>query len=53
MVEKSAQSGFYKVLQNPPFDFTLHAIPLRLAGVSRHNGMRPTLWLMPNKDKGK
>jgi hypothetical protein len=29
MVKKSAQSGFYKVIQNPPFNFTLHGIPLR------------------------
>lgn len=33
LVKNSAQSGFYKVIQNPPFNFTLHGIPLRFAEV--------------------
>jgi hypothetical protein len=33
MVKQSAQSGFYKVIQNPPFNFVLHGIPLRFAEV--------------------
>ena len=40
MVEKSAQSGFYRVIQNPPFNFTLHAVPLRFAEVGCRNRMR-------------
>lgn len=39
MVKKSAQSGFYKVIQNPPFNFTLHAVPLRFAEVYCRNRM--------------
>jgi uncharacterized LabA/DUF88 family protein len=33
LVKKSAQTGFYKVIQNPPFNFTLHAVPLRFAEI--------------------
>lgn len=40
MVRKSAQSGFYKVIQNPPFNFTLHAVPLRFAEVGCRSRMR-------------
>lgn len=39
MVRKSAQSGFYKLIQNPPFNFTLHAVPLRFAEVNCHDRM--------------
>jgi len=40
MVKKSAQSGFYRALQNPPLNFTLHAVPLRFAEVHCRNRMR-------------
>jgi hypothetical protein len=40
MVRKSAQAGFYRVIQNPPFNFTLHAVPLRFAEVRCGNWMR-------------
>lgn len=40
MVKKSAQSGFYRVIQNPPFNFTLHAVPLRFAEIGCRNRMR-------------
>lgn len=40
MVKKSAQSGFYKVIQDPPFRFTLHGVPLRFAEVKCRNKMR-------------
>jgi hypothetical protein len=40
MVKKSAQAGFYRVIQNPPFNFTLHAVPLRFAKVRCGNWMR-------------
>jgi hypothetical protein len=40
MVRKSAQSGFYKLIQNPPFRFTLHAVPLRFAEVGCRSRMR-------------
>lgn len=33
LVKSSSQSGFYKVIQNPPFNFRLHGIGLRLADV--------------------
>lgn len=40
LVKQSAQSGFYKVIQEPPFNFTLHAISLRFAEVFCRNWMR-------------
>lgn len=40
MIKKSAQSGFYKVIQNPPFNFTLHGIPLRFTEVRCSRRMR-------------
>ncbi len=40
MVKKSAQSGFYKVIQNPPFNFTLHGIPLRFTEIRCGRKMR-------------
>lgn len=40
LVKKSAQSGFYKAIQNPPLNFTLHAVPLRFAEVGCHVRMR-------------
>jgi|GEM_PF-4439300 len=33
LVKKSAQSGFYKAVQEPPYNFTMHGIPLRFAEV--------------------
>lgn len=40
MVKESAQSGFYKVVQNPPLNFTLHGIPLRFKEVHCRERMR-------------
>jgi hypothetical protein len=40
MVKQSAQSGFYKVIQNPPFNFILHGIPLRFADARCGRRMR-------------
>jgi uncharacterized LabA/DUF88 family protein len=40
LVRDSAQSGFYKVIQNPPFNFTLHAVPLRFAQLMCRRRMR-------------
>jgi uncharacterized LabA/DUF88 family protein len=39
-VKKSAQTGFYKAIQNPPFNFTLHAIPLKFAMVNCRNKIK-------------
>ena len=33
LVKTSAQTGFYKAIQSPPLNFTLHGIPLRFAEV--------------------
>ena len=33
LVQKSKQSGFYKAIQNPPLNFTLHGVPLRIKEV--------------------
>lgn len=33
LVKESAQTGFYKLIQDPPLNFTLHGIPLRFAVV--------------------
>lgn len=40
MVKKSAQTGFYKVIQDPPFAFTLHAVPLRFTEIRCGRRMR-------------
>lgn len=40
MVKKSAQSGFYKVIQNPPFNFVLHGIPLKFSELLCRRRMR-------------
>lgn len=40
MVKKSAQTGFYKLIQNPPFNFTLHAVPLKFAMVYCRNKIK-------------
>ncbi|NIS69144.1 MAG: NYN domain-containing protein [Proteobacteria bacterium] len=40
MVKKSAQTGFYRVIQDPPFNFTLHAVPLRFAEIKCRDRMR-------------
>lgn len=53
MVKKSAQSGFYKVIQNPPFNFTLHAIPLRFAEVNCRNRMRQAYYKCLDAHQGK
>ncbi len=33
LIKRSAQSGFYKAIQDPPHNFTLHAVPLRFADI--------------------
>jgi len=33
LVKRSAQSGFYKAIQDPPLNFTLHGVPLRFADI--------------------
>ncbi len=33
LVKRSAQTGFYKAIQDPPRNFTLHAVPLRFADI--------------------
>ena len=40
LVRKSAQTGFYKLIQEPPYNFTLHAVPLRFAEVKCRIRMR-------------
>jgi hypothetical protein len=40
LIKNSAQSGFYKVIQNPPFNFRLHGIPLRFAEVLCRNKIK-------------
>lgn len=44
LVKKSAQSGFYKVIQNPPFNFTLHPIPLKFAMVYCRNKIKQSYY---------
>jgi len=53
MVKKSAQSGFYKVIQNPPFNFTLHAVPLRFAEVKCRVRMRQAYFKCVDAHRGK
>jgi len=52
MVKKSAQAGFYRVIQNPPFNFTLHAVPLRFAKVRCGNWMRRAYYKCLNASDG-
>lgn len=40
LIKNSAQSGFYRVIQNPPFNFKLHGIPLRFAEVLCRNKIK-------------
>jgi uncharacterized LabA/DUF88 family protein len=40
LIKKSAQTGFYKLIQDPPFNFTLHGVPLRFAEVKCRIRMR-------------
>lgn len=40
LVKMSAQTGFYKVIQDPPFNFTLHAVPLKFAMVNCRNKIK-------------
>jgi len=53
MVKKSAQSGFYKVIQDPPFNFTLHGVPLRFAEVKCRLKMRQAYFKCLNAGGGK
>ncbi|MDD5065541.1 MAG: NYN domain-containing protein [bacterium] len=52
LVNKSAQSGFYRVIQNPPFNFTLHGIPLRFADVYCRTKMRQAYFKCKDAQKG-
>lgn len=52
MVKRSAQSGFYKVIQNPPFNFTLHGIPLRFTEVQCRRRMRSAYYKCLNAHNG-
>lgn len=52
MVKKSAQTGFYKVIQEPPFNFTLHAVPLRFAEVRCGTRMRQAYYKCLNAYEG-
>ena len=40
MVKESSQSGFYKIIQDSPFNFTLHGVPLRFSESSCGRQMR-------------
>ena len=40
LVKRSAQSGFYKAIQDPPHNFTLHAVPLRFADIYCKNKIK-------------
>lgn len=40
MVSKSGQTGFYKVIQEPPFSFILHGVPLRFTEIKCSDRMR-------------
>jgi hypothetical protein len=53
MVKKSAQSGFYRVIQDPPFNFTLHGIPLRFSEVKCRLRMRQAYFKCLNAYAGK
>jgi hypothetical protein len=33
LIKRSAQSGFYKAIQDPPHNFILHGVPLRFADI--------------------
>jgi hypothetical protein len=52
MVKESAQSGFYKVIQNPPFNFTLHGIPLRFSELRCRRRMRSAYYKCLNAQSG-
>ena len=53
MVKESAQSGFYKVIQNPPFNFTLHGIPLRFTEIRCGRRMRSAYYKCLNAYGGR
>jgi len=52
MVKKSAQTGFYKVIQERPFDFTLHGVPLRFTDVKCRSKMRQAYFKCLNASGG-
>ena len=52
IVKKSAQTGFYKFIQEPPLNFTLHGIPLRFSQVKCRNGMRTAYYKCLNAYDG-
>jgi hypothetical protein len=53
LVRESAQTGFYKIIQDPPFNFTLHAVPLRFAEVRCGIRMRQAYYKCLNAYDGK
>lgn len=53
MIKKSAQSGFYRVIQNPPFNFTLHAVPLKFAMVNCRNKIKQAYYRCRDAQEGK
>jgi uncharacterized LabA/DUF88 family protein len=53
LVKESAQTGFYRVIQEPPLSFTLHGIPLRFAEVKCRNGMRQAYYKCLNSYEGR
>jgi hypothetical protein len=53
MVKKSAQTGFYKVIQDPPFGFTLHAVPLRFTEIRCGRRMRQAYYKCVDASEGK
>jgi uncharacterized LabA/DUF88 family protein len=53
LVKKSAQTGFYKLIQDPPFNFMLHGIPLRFAEVKCRIRMRQAYYKCLNAFDGK
>ncbi len=52
LVKKSAQTGFYKVIQNPPFNFTLHAVPLKFAMVNCRNKIKQAYYRCQDAQEG-
>jgi uncharacterized LabA/DUF88 family protein len=52
LIKESAQTGFYRAIQEPPLNFTLHGVPLRFAVVKCRTRMRQAYYKCLNASGG-
>jgi hypothetical protein len=52
LIKRSAQSGFFKVIQNPPYNFKLHGIPLRFADIYCKSRIKQAYYKCQNAQNG-